>query len=56
MTYKDPNQVKNPMYREGYALANKHDNKTSGYSQNHAYLDGTGWNPNPILKANNIGS
>ena len=35
---------------------NKHHNKTSGYSQNHAYLDGTGWNPERILKANNISS
>lgn len=30
--------------------------KTSGYQQNRAYWDGNGWNPNPILKPENITS
>jgi hypothetical protein len=32
----------------------KHFTKTSGFSQNHAYLDGTGWNPHPILNGNDM--
>lgn len=35
---------------------NKHHNKTSGFSQNHAYLDGTGWKPEKILNPNNVSS
>ena len=29
---------------------------SSGFSTNRAYLDGTGWNPEKILKAENISS
>ena len=28
----------------------------SGYAQNHAYLDGTGWKPHPILSPKNFAS
>jgi hypothetical protein len=41
----------NPTFRETgvHLQTQKQDTKTSGFSQNHAYLDGTGWNPHPIL-------
>ena len=46
------------MYRESdkNSLSCKPHNKTSGYQQNHAYLDGHGWKPNSILKPENAGS
>lgn len=56
MTYEDPRNVPNPLYREsdknceGKLLKNKQ----SGYQQNAAFWDGTGWKPHPILNATNI--
>mgnify|MGYP006872381303 CR=1 FL=1 len=46
----------NPLYRNSQSVGRKPQNLTSGYSQNHAYLDGNGWKPHPILNPHNIAS
>lgn len=57
-TYVDPNKLVSPVYRE--SQNNEEYRKlpamSSGYSTNRAYWDGTGWNPEKILKADNISS
>ena len=54
----DPKKQEDPNFRPTgkNVLAGKHQQKTSGFSQNHDYLDGTGWKPEQILTANNISS
>lgn len=56
MSYPDPNQQPSPLFRNSQSVGRKPQNLTSGYSQNHAYLDGTGWKPETILNPKNIAS
>lgn len=56
VSYKIPSERANPLYRNSHSVNEKAQIKNSGYSQNHAYLDGNGWKPLPILKAENIAS
>lgn len=44
------------MYRNSQSVGRKEENLKSGYAQNHAYLDGTGWKPHPILSPKNFAS
>lgn len=55
-TFVDPKTLVNPTFRE--SDKNQEYRKlpalSSGFSTNRAYWDGTGWNPEKILKAENI--
>ena len=42
------------MFRDTKVVGEKQINLNSGFSQNHAYLDGHGWKPHPILTPQNI--
>lgn len=44
-----------PTYRQTdkWLQTQKKETKGSGYSTNRAYLDGKGWNPDPVLKGDN---
>ncbi len=54
--FVDPKTLVNPTYRD--STKNEEYRKlpalSSGFSTNRAYWDGTGWNPEKILKADNI--
>ena len=55
-TFVDPKTLVNPTYRESnkFEEYRKLPALSSGFSTNRAYWDGTGWNPEQILKAENI--
>lgn len=54
-SFKAPGALLNPTYRQTdkWLETKKAESKGSGYSTNHAYLDGKGWHPDPILKGDN---
>lgn len=54
--FKDPKQLLNPTYHptEKNLQTNKPKTKGSGFATNHSYLDGKGWNPDPVLKGDNF--
>lgn len=58
LNYEDPSAVPNPLFRESErgVEGKKPQNKLSGFGQNSAYWDGTGWKPHPILNAANKGT
>jgi len=57
-TFVDPKTLLNPTYRESnkFEEYRKLPALSSGYSTNRAYWDGTGWNPEKILKPENVGT
>ena len=56
-TYVDPKSQIAPLFRNsGNGEYRKHAAMSSGFSTNRAYFDGTGWQPEKVLKPTNIGS
>ena len=54
-TFQNPKAHLNPTYRstDKFLQTHKPDTKGSGFSTNHAYLDGQGWKPDAVLKGDN---
>lgn len=53
--FKNPGALLSPTYRptEKWLQTQSPATKSSGFATNHAYMDGKGWKPDPILKGDN---
>ena len=54
-SFHNPGSLPNPTFRQTGKSLQTHQafTKGSGYSTNHAYLDGKGWKPDAVLRGDN---
>ena len=52
---RNPKETTNPTFRQTdkWLQTTKAQTKGSGFATNHAYLDGQGWKPDPVLRGDN---